>query len=147
MKWALALVLVPSFALASEECVLQLGGKCRAACAADEKSEQGAFIDCAEGDKCCVPAPAARKPSAAASPVIVIAQMSFSPEVLKVKAGTEVVWKNDDASIHTVIADDGSFSSPALEQGGVFKRVFAKPGTYSYTCEMHPFMAARIEVE
>jgi hypothetical protein len=29
----------------------------------------------------------------------------------------------------------------------VFKKVFTKPGTYSYTCEMHPFMSGKIVVD
>lgn len=146
MRWALVFVLLPPLAFASEQCVTQLGGKCRPACAPDEKPEQGAFIDCTEKEKCCVPAQA-RKGSVASSPVVVIKQMAFAPPELKVKAGTEVAWRNDDASLHVVTADDGSFSSPPMEQGGVFKRVFAKPGTYAYTCEMHPFMTGKIVVE
>jgi plastocyanin len=143
-RWMVALALVPVLAFASEECVNQLGGKCRSACAPGEKPEQGAFIDCAEQEKCCVPTRAQGSPS---PPEIRIDQMTFSPAVLRVQAGTEVVWKNQEASIHTVTADDGSFTSPPLEQGGVFKKVLASPGTYSYTCEMHPFMAGKIVVE
>lgn len=146
MKWVLVLMLFPALALASEECATQLGGKCRTVCAPNEKAEQGAFLDCTEKEKCCIPAQA-QKTSNASSPVVLIDQMAFSPEVVKVKAGTEVVWKNNDASIHTVTADDGSFSSPPLDQGGVFKKMFTKTGTYSYTCEMHPFMSGKIVVE
>jgi plastocyanin len=145
MKWMLAFVLVPVFTLASEECVAQLGGKCRRACEPNEKSEQGAFIDCTDEDECCVPDPAQKR--AIASAVVLIDQMAFSPQVTKVKAGTEVVWRNNDASLHTVTGDGGSFSSPPLDQGGVFKKVFTNPGTYAYTCEMHPFMSGSIVVE
>src|SRR5512134_2851207 len=119
MRWMLAFVLFPVFALASEECVAQLGGKCRPACEPDEKPEQGAFIDCTEKDRCCVPGPA-RKISSAASPVVLIDQMAFSPQVTRVKAGTEVVWKNNDSSLHTVTGEGGSFSSPPLDEGEVF---------------------------
>lgn len=132
--------------MASEECATQLGGKCRAVCAANEKAEQGAFLDCAEKEKCCVPNESP-KASVAASPVVLIDQMAFSPEVMKVRAGTEVVWKNNDSSIHTATADDGSFASPPMDQGDVFKKMFTKPGIYSYTCEMHPFMSGKIVVE
>lgn len=147
MKTILALVLaVPALALASEQCAAQLGGKCRAACAPEEKAEQGAFVDCAESERCCVPAPAPRGASAASS-VVRIESMAFVPEVLRVKAGTEVEWRNADGSVHTVTADDGSFASPSMSQGDAYRRVFPKPGTYSYTCEMHPFMAGRVEVD
>lgn len=146
MKWLLLLLVFPSVVIASEECATQLGGKCRAACAPDEKAEQGAFLDCTEMEKCCVPNERP-KSSVAASPVVLIDQMAFSPDVVKVKAGTEVVWKNNDSSIHTVTADDGSFASPPMDQGGVFKKAFTKPGTYSYACEMHPFMTGKVVVE
>jgi plastocyanin len=146
MKYLLALALLPGLAFASEECVAQLGGKCRPACAPGEKPEQGAFIDCAERDACCVPDEAAKK-SSAAPPVVVIAGMAFSPEVTKVKVGTEVAWRNDDSSLHTVTAADGSFTSPPLDEGEVFRKVFTKPGTFSYTCEMHPFMSGKIVVQ
>jgi len=146
MRAILAFVLFPASVLASEQCVAQLGGICRSACAPDEKSEQGAFLDCAEKESCCVPAQP-RASASASSPVISIDNMAFVPEVMKVKAGTEVTWKNDDGSMHTVTAEDGSFASPSLNQGGVFKKVFTKPGTYSYTCEMHPFMSGKIVVD
>jgi plastocyanin len=143
---ALALVLFAGSVLASEECVAQLGGKCRAACASDEKPEQGAFTDCKEKESCCVAA-RARPGAATSAPVVVIANMAFAPQTMKVKAGTEVVWKNHDGSMHTVTADDGSFASPTLAEGGEFRKTFTKPGTYSYTCEMHPFMSGTIVVE
>ena len=146
MKLVLVLMLFPALVFASEECATQLGGKCRTVCAPNEKPEQGAFLDCTEKEKCCVP-DSASKTSVTSSPLVLIDQMAFSPEVMKVKAGTEVVWKNNDSSIHTVTADDGSFSSPPMDMGGVFKKMFTKPGTYSYACEMHPFMTGKIVVE
>ncbi|HEU4384651.1 MAG TPA: cupredoxin domain-containing protein [Anaeromyxobacteraceae bacterium] len=146
MRWALALALVPWLALASEQCVTQLGGQCRATCAPGEKEEQGAFVDCSQNEKCCLPVQAP-KAAAAASPTVVMKQLAFAPGVLKVKAGTEVVWRNEESSLHVVTADDGSFTSPPMEEGAVFRRVFPKPGTYSYTCEMHPFMSGKIVVE
>jgi hypothetical protein len=38
-----------------EKCATQFGGKCRKVCAPNERSKQGAFLDCTEGEKCCVP--------------------------------------------------------------------------------------------
>ena len=146
MKWLACLTLIPALALASEQCVTQLGGTCRSACSAGEKPEQGAFIDCSEHDKCCVPT-APRKDPGTSSPVILIEEMAFVPEVIEVKAGTEVTWRNKDSSLHTVTAVDGSFSSSPLNEGAVFKRAFAKPGTYAFTCEMHPFMSGKIVVK
>jgi plastocyanin len=152
MRWLLILLLFPALALApaplsaGEDCAGQLGGKCKEACAPDEAAEQGAFLDCTGTQKCCV-RKEAPKASAASSVVVLLDQMAFSPEVIKVKAGTEVRWRNNDSSVHTVTADDGSFSSGPLEQGGEFRKQFTKPGTYSYTCEMHPFMTGKVVVE
>jgi plastocyanin len=146
MHWLLIVVLFPALAFASEECATQLGGKCKDVCAPHERSEQGAFIDCTEKEKCCVPNDAS-KTQDISSPVVLIDQMAFSPDVVKIKPGTEVIWRNKDSSLHTVTADDGSFSSATLDQGGEFKRKFTKPGTYSYSCEMHPFMSGKVVVE
>lgn len=48
------LCLVAFAAAASEDCS-KLGGRCRAACGANEAAEAGAFEDCAEREECCVP--------------------------------------------------------------------------------------------
>jgi plastocyanin len=146
MKWLLAFILFPAVVFASEDCANQLGGTCRDACAPQEAAEQGAFIDCAEQQKCCV-RKETPKDSAATSVLVLLDQMAFTPDVITIKAGTEVKWKNNEASVHTVTADDGSFSSGPLEQGGEFTRRFTKEGTYSYTCEMHPFMTGKVVVK
>ncbi len=146
MKWLLILILFPALAFASEDCSTQLRGKCKEVCAPDESAEQGAFIDCAENQQCCVPKKAL-KTSDIVSSLVLIDQMAFTPDVLKIKAGTEVIWKNKDSFLHTVTADDGSFSSGTLDLEVEFKKIFTKAGTYSYSCEMHPFMSGKVVVE
>lgn len=121
-------------------------GECREVCTSDEKPEQGAFIDCTDTQHCCVRKEAANS-QLNVSALVVIDQFAFSPDVIKIKAGTQVVWKNRESTNHTVTADDGSFDSGSLGQGGEFKKTFTKPGTYSYSCEMHPFMAGKVVVE
>jgi plastocyanin len=82
-----------------------------------------------------------------ASPVVVtIDGSAFSPEVAIVKVGGEVVWKNKDAAVHTVTANDGSFDSGSLAQGAEYKRKFTKAGTIKYSCDNHAWMGASIEV-
>lgn len=78
--------------------------------------------------------------------VVVIEGSSFSPPVITIKAGTEVVWKNKDASPHTITADDGSFDSGSMSQGGEFRRRFMAPGTVSYSCDIHAYMSGKVEV-
>lgn len=78
--------------------------------------------------------------------VVNIEGSSFSPEVITVKAGGEVVWKNKDAAAHTVTADDGSFDSGALGQGDQFRRKFPSAGTFKYSCDNHAWMKGTVEV-
>lgn len=142
MKWVMVLILFPTLVFAGETCP-QVGGQCREACAPNEAAEKGLFLDCTEKQQCCIP----KEASKILSIVVLIDQFAFSPDVIRIKAGTEVVWKNKDSSGHTVSAEDGSFNSGTITQGGEFKMKFARPGTYTYTCDMHSFMSGRVVVE
>ncbi|MBI5103330.1 MAG: cupredoxin domain-containing protein [Nitrospirae bacterium] len=78
--------------------------------------------------------------------MVAIEGSAFSPAMITVKAGQEVVWKNKDAAAHTVTANDGSFDSGTLNQGDEFKRTFTSPGTIKYSCDNHAWMSGTIEV-
>ncbi|MGC2061970.1 MAG: cupredoxin domain-containing protein [Thermodesulfovibrionales bacterium] len=78
--------------------------------------------------------------------IVMIDGSAFSPEVAIVKVGGEVVWKNKDASPHTVTADDGSFDSGSLAQGAEYRRKFITAGTVKYSCDIHAYMSGKIEV-
>lgn len=53
MKWLCLMLLFPALAFAGEDCSM-FGGICKEACAAHEKAEQGAFLDCSDKQECCV---------------------------------------------------------------------------------------------
>jgi plastocyanin len=142
MKWLMILILLPTLALAGETCP-QVGGQCKEACAPDEAAEKGEFLDCTDKQQCCVP----KEVPKTSSVVVLIDQFAFSPDMIKIKAGAEVLWKNKDSTDHTVAAEDGSFNSRTITGGGEFKMRFIRPGTYSYTCDMHSFMSGKIVVE
>jgi plastocyanin len=78
---------------------------------------------------------------------VTIEGSAFSPQVVKVKAGTEVVWRNMDTSPHTVTADDGSFDSGTLAKGDEYKRKFTSAGKFKYSCDIHAYMSGTVEVE
>lgn len=78
---------------------------------------------------------------------IKIDNFSFTPATITIKAGTEVRWINRDDIPHTVVADDKSFKSKALDTDEQFSFTFAKPGTYNYFCSIHPKMTAKIVVQ
>ncbi len=71
---------------------------------------------------------------------------AFSPQTLKIKVGTTVVWKNTTSAPHTVTSDNGTFGSGTIAPGGTFKFKFTQSGTFTYHCNIHPFMTATIIV-
>lgn len=76
-----------------------------------------------------------------------IDNFSFSPPTITVPAGTTVKWTNHDDIPHTVVSDDKQFKSKALDTDDQFTFTFAKPGTYSYFCSIHPKMTAKVVVQ
>jgi len=58
----------------------------------------------------------------------------FDPQVLVVKVGTTVTWRNSSGT-HDVTARDGSFRSQPL--GDSFSYTFTRPGRYPYFCSNH----------
>jgi plastocyanin len=75
-----------------------------------------------------------------------IKDFKYAPPVLTIHAGDRVTFVNDDDEAHTVTATDKSFDSEGLDTAGTWQHVFAKPGTYHYFCELHPYMKATIVV-
>ena len=85
--------------------------------------------------------------NAPAAAEVNIDNFSFSPATITVKAGTAITWTNRDDIPHTVVADDKSFKSKALDTGDKFTFTATKPGTYSYFCSVHPKMTGKLIVE
>jgi plastocyanin len=56
----------------------------------------------------------------------------FSNADLRVMTGTKVVWHNDDSVVHTVTADNNSFDSGDIPQGGSYSFMFNSAGTFAY---------------
>ncbi len=76
-----------------------------------------------------------------------ISGFSFDPSSLTVSVGTTVTWTNEDNVPHTIIGDNGEFSSPNLSQGSQFSFTFNSAGTYTYHCGVHPSMKATVIVQ
>lgn len=77
---------------------------------------------------------------------------AFSPSTLTIKVGTTVTWTNMTQASHTVTSDDGkSFDSgianPISASGGKYNFTFTRAGTFTYHCQIHPFMKATIIVQ
>jgi plastocyanin len=72
----------------------------------------------------------------------------FTPASLTIKQGQTVRWRNDDIVGHNVESDLGV---PAEFYGdlpgkGTFSFTFTVPGTYPYSCTIHPSMRGTIIV-
>ena len=82
----------------------------------------------------------------AADAQVKIANFTFDPPTLTVKAGTTVTWVNADDIPHVVSEKDGKFRSPALDTDDKFSQTFSTAGTFEYFCAIHPHMTGKIVV-
>jgi plastocyanin len=76
-----------------------------------------------------------------------IDNFSFGPATLTVPTGATVTWTNRDDIPHTVVSEDKAFKSKVLDTDEKFSFTFAKPGTYSYFCSVHPKMTGKVVVQ
>jgi amicyanin len=77
---------------------------------------------------------------------VAISDFKFNPATLTVPVGATVTWTNKDEEPHTVAAKDGSFHSPGIDTNGNYSFTFTTPGSYDYTCSIHPFMTGTVVV-
>ena len=78
---------------------------------------------------------------------IVVKDFMFNPTPLTVKAGSTVTWTNMDDEPHTVVSDTGMFKSGGMDTNESFSYKFDKPGTYHFTCSIHPRMVGTVVVQ
>jgi len=76
-----------------------------------------------------------------------IDNFAFTPGVVTVKAGTDVIWINHDDIPHTVDSTQGKFKSAALDTDDKFQFRFTEPGEYPFYCRMHPKMTGKVIVQ
>ena len=93
------------------------------------------------------PSVTANDQASAANAEVKIDNFSFGPETLTVPVGTTVTWTNRDDIPHTVVSADGVFKSKVRDTDEKFSYTFAKTGTYSYYCTIHPKMTGQIVVQ
>jgi plastocyanin len=80
------------------------------------------------------------------STTVHIKNFMFVPATLTVPAGTTVTFVNDDDEPHTITATNKSFDSEGLDTHGKWTHLFAKAGSFTYFCELHPYMKGRLIV-
>lgn len=77
---------------------------------------------------------------------------AFLPQAVTVGVGDEVIWKNDDRDVHSVVGDPllalhridveppappEPFHSEDIPPGGIYSRKFTMEGVYRYVCLHH----------
>jgi plastocyanin len=89
-------------------------------------------------------APAA--PAGASGQTLVIKDFKFQPATLQVRPGAKILVRNEDDSVHTVTADDGSLDTGNID-GMAQKELTAPPsGRVRYKCDIHQYMTGVIQV-
>ena len=78
---------------------------------------------------------------------IVMDNFSFSPATVTVPVGATVTWTNHDDVPHTVVSEERTFKSPALDTDQQFSHAFEEPGTHRYFCSLHPRMTGQVVAE
>jgi plastocyanin len=81
----------------------------------------------------------------AADSGVTIADFSFSPGTITVKAGDTVTWTNNDTVDHT--ATGGDFDAGTIEPGATATVTFKTAGSFTYACKFHPTMTGTVVVQ
>ncbi|MCH8839852.1 MAG: hypothetical protein IH831_04085, partial [Planctomycetes bacterium] len=70
---------------------------------------------------------------------------------ISISAGEAVVWANADGVVHTITSGssgvaDGGFDSGLVGPGQAYTERFDTPGSYAFTCTLHPAMNGTVIV-
>ena len=87
-------------------------------------------------------------PQQTETPVMDQVGQTFGPELLLVRTGEPVEFRNSDDTLHNVNVKDEQTREQAfnvaIPTGGVYAFTFKKDGFYRVGCDIHPAMAASI---
>jgi plastocyanin len=82
------------------------------------------------------------------TPVMDQVGLSFGPELLLVRTGEPVEFRNDDDTLHNVHVTHEETRTPAfnvaIPTGGAYRYTFERDGFYRVGCDIHPAMAASV---
>jgi plastocyanin len=82
----------------------------------------------------------------AGDPGVTVADFRFSPSSTTIHVGDTITWTNDGPSSHTATARNGGFDTGVLKKGHSASHTFTQPGTFTYFCQIHPFMHGTVVV-
>ncbi|HLA22325.1 MAG TPA: plastocyanin/azurin family copper-binding protein [Nitrosopumilaceae archaeon] len=77
----------------------------------------------------------------------------FLPSNMMIQQGQDVVWYNDDSSIHSIITQSQQFGSSGIINSGnilpgeSYSHRFDESGYVNYYCVLHPWMQGLVVVQ
>lgn len=88
------------------------------------------------------------QPGQAATGRAEILDFGYSPSEVLVAPGDQVVWSNNGATMHSVVADDAADgpASGKIAPGRSYVHTFPRLGTVVYHCDIHPMMTGVVRV-
>ncbi|MEH2511851.1 amicyanin [Nitrobacteraceae bacterium AZCC 1564] len=78
---------------------------------------------------------------------ITIDNFTFAPAELTVPVGSVVTWINRDDIPHTIVENNKTFRTKALDTEDSYSFTFTTAGTFNYICGLHPFMMGKVIVK
>lgn len=103
----------------------------------------------ADENSAATPTPMSAPSDAVEANAVTIQNYAFAAKDIKVKVGATVTWTNQDDVSHTITADTASADAPSsqlISKGKTYSFTFKKAGTYSYHCNLHPYMKGTVTV-
>jgi plastocyanin len=73
-----------------------------------------------------------------------ISGFAFGPSSVQISVGDTVKWLNLDSVPHQV--HGSNFDSGQIRHGYTYSYTFTQPGTYNYSCSIHPSMQGTVTV-
>ena len=73
-------------------------------------------------------------------------EYTFNPTPARVGVGVRLTWINNGRMVHTIVAQDGSWTTGTLQPSQEGSVTFNKPGTYTYICKEHPWSIGQVVV-
>lgn len=70
----------------------------------------------------------------------------FDPQDIVIAVDDMVTWHNLDTSLHTIVSDNGSWSTFNLPASSQASWTFTSLGTYQYHCGIHTYMTGTVSV-
>ena len=76
---------------------------------------------------------------------VLIKDFKFQPDQITIQKGDTITWTHPGPASHTVKFADSE--SPILKNGGTYSKTFDQPGTFPYSCGIHPYMTGTVIVK